>query len=206
MKDAPPIVSTPGRSRLRRLSDDEIALWLTVTKSVTPRPDAVLPAPPNPAPAAPAPPPPTQNAAQQMPAEPARGTLLPRLAPLDRRLRQRLTRGQTDVDAVIDLHGLNQQEAHAALHRFLLRAQGNGAKLALVVTGKGESHRAEDGGGNHYGGNNYGGMGVLRRLVPLWLKAPDWRGLVVGFEEASKPHGGAGALYVRLRRRDRLDR
>ena len=42
--------------------------------------------------------------------------------------------------------------------------------------------------------------GVLRRQVPEWLGLPEFRSLVVGFEEASIGHGGAGALYVRLRR------
>ncbi|HEX5866107.1 MAG TPA: Smr/MutS family protein, partial [Beijerinckiaceae bacterium] len=42
--------------------------------------------------------------------------------------------------------------------------------------------------------------GVLRRVVPHWLRLPDLRPLVVGFEEAAVRHGGAGALYVRLRR------
>ena len=42
--------------------------------------------------------------------------------------------------------------------------------------------------------------GVLRRVVPHWLRLPDLRPLVVGFEEAQQRHGGSGALYVRLRR------
>jgi DNA-nicking Smr family endonuclease len=192
VKEAP-----PSRSRLRRLSDEEISLWLTVTKSVKPRPDSQLPVltkapaekPPEPPSAAP-------HVAQQSPPPAPRGTLLPRLAPIERKLRQRLTRGQADVDAVIDLHGLTQAEAHSDLQRFLHRAQGNGARLVLVVTGKGENRSSDD----------YGGGGVLRRSVPMWLKAPEWRSLIVGYEEASRSHGGAGALYVRLRRRDRPDR
>lgn len=191
---------TPPRSRLRRLTDEEISLWLTVTKSVTPRKEAALPklAEP-PAKAAPEAPAPAKSvSAAQASQPPARGTLLPRLAPIERKLRQRLSRGQVEVDAAIDLHGLTQQEAHAALHRFLQRAQTGGARLVLVVTGKGSR-------GDDYGGLDYGGTGVLRRSVPHWLRAPDWRGLIVGFEEASRPHGGAGALYVRLRRRDRPD-
>ena len=42
--------------------------------------------------------------------------------------------------------------------------------------------------------------GVLRRQVPLWLALPEFRTLVVGFEEAHVGHGGEGALYVRVRR------
>ena len=44
---------------------------------------------------------------------------------------------------------------------------------------------------------------MLRRLAPQWLGEPDLRSVVLGFEEAGRAHGGAGALYVRLRRRDR---
>lgn len=193
MKDAPP----PARRRLRRLTDEEIALWLTVTKSVTPRPETVLPTPINPISQAKAEPVPVATVEQQASPKPGQAAQLPRLAALDRRLRQRLSRGQTGVDKVIDLHGLRQHEAHSALYHFLARAQGDGAKLVLVVTGKGEGRQGD------YG--EYGG-GVLRRAVPMWLMAPDWRSLVIGFEEASRPHGGAGALYVRLRRHGKAER
>jgi DNA-nicking Smr family endonuclease len=46
-----------------------------------------------------------------------------------------------------------------------------------------------------------GERGVLKRQVPLWLAQPEFRALVIGFEEAAPSHGGAGALYVRVRRR-----
>ncbi len=39
--------------------------------------------------------------------------------------------------------------------------------------------------------------GVLRRQVPQWLALPEFRTMVVGFEEAHIGHGGEGALYVR---------
>jgi DNA-nicking Smr family endonuclease len=42
--------------------------------------------------------------------------------------------------------------------------------------------------------------GVLRRQVPQWLSQPEFRALVVGFEEAHIGHGGEGALYLRIRR------
>jgi DNA-nicking Smr family endonuclease len=103
-----------------------------------------------------------------------------------------LRRGRKDVDSVIDLHGMRQEEAHFALLRFLHQAQGSGHGLVLVITGKG-------------GTASHGGLfeerGVLRRMVPHWLRLPDLRSLVIGFDEASPQHGGSGALYVRLRRR-----
>ena len=58
----------------------------------------------------------------------------------------------------------------------------------LVITGKGKVGGSED------------ERGVLRRQVPQWLSLPEFRSLVVGFEEAHIGHGGEGALYVRVRR------
>jgi len=117
----------------------------------------------------------------------------PALAQFERRLRQRVARGQTSIDARLDLHGMTQTQAHAALLRFLTKAQAQGAKLALVVTGKGagaaRSAAFE--------------RGVLRRHVPLWLSLPEFRRFVVSFEQAHGSHGGEGALYLRLRRRAR---
>jgi DNA-nicking Smr family endonuclease len=115
----------------------------------------------------------------------------PPLAPFERRLRQRVARGRAPIDARIDLHGLTQVEAHAALLRFLRRAQADGARIALIVTGKGA------GGAEHDGSV---ARGVLKRQVPLWLSLPEFRPLIVGFEDAHVSHGGQGALYVRLRR------
>jgi DNA-nicking Smr family endonuclease len=107
---------------------------------------------------------------------------------LETRLRQRLARGRAAVDDTLDLHGYRQDQAHRVLRDFLIRAQARGAKLVLVVTGKGRT-AAEP--------------GVLRRAVPLWLEAPELRAVVVGFGEATATHGGSGALYVRLRRKER---
>jgi DNA-nicking Smr family endonuclease len=125
------------------------------------------------------------------PAQKPASALAP-LSPLERRLRQRLSRGRADVDAVMDLHGLRQDQAHGALRQFLFTAQARGAKLVIVITGKGG--RSSDLASWH------SETGVLRRSVPQWLRAPELRGVVIGFEEASQHHGGAGALYVRIRR------
>jgi len=112
------------------------------------------------------------------------------LEPFDRRLKQRLARGTEPIDARIDLHGKTQSEAHAALISFLRKAQSDGAKFVLVITGKGGGAR-----------DDWSERGVLKRQVPQWLKLPQFRGYVLGFEDAHLGHGGAGALYVRIKRR-----
>ncbi len=180
------------RRRGKVLSAADIALWREVARSVKPLPGRAPLPPEEPAPMPPAAgdraAPATTLPAQALPtlAKPA----APPLAPLERRLRTQLRRGQQPVEAVIDLHGMRQDEAHHALRAFLRREQARGCKLALVVTGKGAA-------GDAVFGEE---RGVLKRSVPHWLRLPDLRPLVVGFEEAQPRHGGSGALYIRLRR------
>jgi DNA-nicking Smr family endonuclease len=113
------------------------------------------------------------------------------LAPLPRREKQRLARGVSAIDARIDLHGMTQVQAHAALLRFVQRAQAQEARFVLVITGTGTRGGA-------------GERGVLRRQVPLWLELTEFRRYVLGFESAHIGHGGEGALYVRIRRGKRF--
>jgi len=80
---------------------------------------------------------------------------------------------------------MTQMRAHHALSDFLRRAHHDGLTFVLVITGKGKPG---------------GERGVLRQQVPQWLSLPEFRGFVVGFEEAHIGHGGEGALYVRIRR------
>jgi DNA-nicking Smr family endonuclease len=113
---------------------------------------------------------------------------VPPLAPLGRRERSQLSRGRKEIDARVDLHGMTQTRAHRALLAFLQRANSDGLRFVLVITGKGRTLGPES------------ERGVLRRQVPEWLNLPEFRALVVGFEEAHIGHGGEGALYVRVRR------
>lgn len=117
----------------------------------------------------------------------------PSLARLDDRTKRRLVRGSVSIDERLDLHGMTQEAAHSALRHFLVGARIRGARIVLVITGKGRGGAAAD----------VHDRGVLRRSVPHWLADASLRPLVVGFEEAHLAHGGAGAIYVRLRRLDR---
>ncbi|MGH6913774.1 MAG: Smr/MutS family protein, partial [Geminicoccales bacterium] len=103
---------------------------------------------------------------------------------LDRRTWLRLKRGQVAIEQTLDLHGRTQAEAHGALGRFLAAAEAAGCRCVLVVTGKG----MESG-------------GTLRHMVPRWLNEGGNRERIVAFSPAQVRHGGAGALYVLLRRR-----
>jgi DNA-nicking Smr family endonuclease len=181
-------MTADDKPRRRNISDEDRALWHSVARSVMPlkrRRAAPLAAASTekhgkaaPARRAPATAPAPVSAPPPLKAPP--------LMPIDRRLKQRLARGLVEIDARLDLHGRTQSEAHAALLRFLHRAQGDGGRIVLVITGK--------------GGESSGGRGVLNRQVPLWLRLPEFRAYVLGVEAAHAAHGGAGALYVRLRR------
>jgi DNA-nicking Smr family endonuclease len=185
-------------TRRRQLTEEERALWSGVAKSIKPlRPsrrivteqsDEGALATTKKAPAHPSMP---ERAMRSASVVTTARPKPPPLAPLDRRLKQRVARGSAPIDAWLDLHGYTQARAHAALLAFLQRAQRDGARVALVVTGKG-SGRADPLGSNE--------RGVLKRQVPIWLGLPEFRSLVVGFEAAHIGHGGEGALYVRLRR------
>jgi DNA-nicking Smr family endonuclease len=184
--------------RRRSLSDEEQALWSGVARSVTPlhqatkRPDpqdqsAVVSGAPAPASVG-------RQARRDVTA--AEKPPPPPLVQLGRRFRQRVASGRTPIDARLDLHGFTQKQAHAALLRFLRGAQADGARMVLVVTGKGTPRRSASGRDD----TEPVEPGVLRRQVPMWLAMPEFRPFVVSVEDAHAAHGGQGALYVRLRR------
>jgi len=168
----------------RKARPEETRLWAVVAATVRPLPGRrvvvdqdVEPEPPGKASALK----PYVAAAHQTQARPA-----PKSAPgeIEPGRKRRLTRERDHLEFRLDLHGFNQDGAKAALHRFLLNAQADGARAVLVITGKG-----------------YQGEGVLRRHAPDWLSDPALRGVVAGVSEAHRRHGGEGALYVALKRR-----
>jgi DNA-nicking Smr family endonuclease len=129
---------------------------------------------------------PSEAIAVPVPVRPAgRGGDQGRLHPLDQQTRNKLSKGRLPIEARVDLHGLTQAEAHNLLISFLHRAFAQGVRHVLVITGKGSS---------------LGSDGILRRAVPAWFSTPPFRPLVGGYDTAARGHGGAGALYVRLRR------
>ena len=190
--------------RPKALSAEDRRLWTHVAAGVTPLdPSRRLveaeaeaePPPPEPAVATPGrrrPPPPVPAA----PAPPQP----PPLAAIEKGLKRKLVRGRREADARIDLHGLTQEAAHRRLLGFLRQSQAAGHALVIVITGKGAPKRLRELDEDPFRPDPYAGRGVLRRVVPQWLALPEMRPLVIGFEEAAIGHGGAGALYVRIRR------
>jgi len=119
-------------------------------------------------------------------AEEARQRLRDALEGIEPNRRHRIVREREEIGARIDLHGLTQDRAKAALDAFLFRAFDDGWRAVLVITGKGVQ-----------------GDGVLKKNVPAWLGEAHLAHVVAGISEAARHHGGAGALYVALKRKPR---
>lgn len=173
---------------------DDAQVWQKIASSITPlkrrRPRA--PAAEKASPPAPNNSPPTVLA--RAAARPLAPPTTPRGDPpkdgipgLDKRAVRSLRRGTVAIDGRLDLHGLTQPVAHRRLADFLARAQDNGFKMVLVITGKGLKLD--------------GSVGVLRAAVPRWLNETPNRARVLGFTHAAQNDGGTGALYVRVRKK-----
>ena len=186
----------------RRLRPDEARLWRGVAQTLVLAPGAALPpdpdliaAPPPVSPQAPEPKGPRPPAKRIKPAakSPALATAKPRTAPpkpaappqaIEPGRKRRIARERDPIEARLDLHGMDQDRARAALHSFILRASDQGFRAVLIITGKGNL-----------------GDGILRTRTPDWLAEAPVRERVAGYALAERHHGGAGALYVALKRR-----
>jgi DNA-nicking Smr family endonuclease len=179
-------------------------LWFEVSKTVSPLRPArqpivdleaeplPLPQPGGPKPPAPSKPkrPVVAMPSYQSDKRPGKKPPRPGIEP---NLRQRLIRGREEIDGTIDLHGMRQVEAHAALTRFIHARYARGDRTLLVITGKGLKKLEDD-------AAVIVERGVLRQMLPIWLTEPGLAPLVSGWDMAAQGHGGDGAYYVRLRR------
>jgi DNA-nicking Smr family endonuclease len=183
--------------RRRHPSRDELLLWRHAVRDAAPlkgksanepEPEESEPPPPaSPSPkpvVSPAPPPPKPKKALPVLAS---GTAVD----LDKRSAERLKRGQMAIEGQLDLHGQTQDQAHRALNSFIERAYAMGQRCLIVVTGKGNKPD--------------GSVGVLRTMVPRWLNDTHLRPMILAFSQARPQHGGAGALYVLIKRRRTAD-
>ncbi len=163
-----------------RASDDEARLFEAAMRDVE-----QLPEKGDSEPAPPAPPVPRAGteraAAPDLPELRAGST-----AGSDARTMERLRRGRLRPQARLDLHGLTQDEAHRALVGFVVGAREAGRRCVLVITGRGRASF---------------GAGVLRAQAPRWLNTAPLRAHILGFAEAQPKDGGAGALYVLLKKK-----
>lgn len=179
----------------RKPTDEDRRLWHLVTRDITPlRPQETPPPPPEQPPpttaTTPATSPPVAAAPQlRRTPDPAPQPTYLRpgdLGGLDGHRVEKLRRGKAPIEGRLDLHGMRRDAAHDALVAFLSTAYRGGRRNVLVITGKG----------------SFGtGPSVLRAEVPRWLNEAPLRQMVIAYTEAHPRAGGAGALFVALRRR-----
>ena len=189
-----------------RLSEEDASLWKAVTETITPlknRPTTATPLRP----------------ARRLPRRETGHAPRPRELPIpsfgtgfgkapepasriDPHLARKQRRGQVEPDGVLDLHGSNREIAYDRLKHRLVSASNHGERCLLVITGKGGkrfaqtgSDRAETRRRDAFGQES----GVLKRLIPEWLRSAELSPMVTNFEDAHQTHGGRGALYVMVR-------
>ncbi|PCI86319.1 MAG: hypothetical protein COB24_09965 [Hyphomicrobiales bacterium] len=127
----------------------------------------------------------------------------PQNIPLDRNIRQKLQRGGADVEARLDLHGFNRNNAQTKLMSFLRSSWQQGLKTVIVVTGKGDGSIAR----HSLHSADFFQMpeqrAVLRASIGDWLNSAEAAPFVIGWQPAHPKHGGGGAVYVRIRSKRR---
>lgn len=111
---------------------------------------------------------------------------------LDARTEARLRRGKMPIEATLDLHGYNQEQAHVQLNRFVMDSYRLGRRCVLVITGK----------GSRSGGD--APAGILKQKLPLWLSLPPLREVTLKVFPAVQRDGGTGASYIYLKRQREL--
>lgn len=189
---------------MRRLNPEEASAWHKVMATVRPMRAVATSMPVRAVAAATAPP--VAPAAPPRPGAPkVRTPATPRataaIAPprredglaantLDASWDKRLARGGVIPDSSLDLHGHTLASAHALLDQGLDRAIRRGDRVLLLVTGKPprpESERPH-------------ARGAIRAAIADWLAMSRHGESIAAVRGAHPRHGGAGALYLVLRR------
>ena len=115
------------------------------------------------------------------------------------RTASRLTRGQKEIDATLDLHGSRQHDAQRQLQQFIQTGVQSGHRCLLVITGKGRSRVTTD----HDGRADVMAQapGVIKRRLLDWRAMPGLAEHILAVKAAQPRHGGGGAFYVLLKRK-----
>ncbi len=181
----------------RSLSPEEAHLWNQLASTVRPLRKAkaaaiALPAVPLPAPKVALVAGKTAKAAKPVAPKPVTRASA---NTLDANWDKRLGAGQVVPDRTIDLHGHSLASAHAVLDRALGDAIRSGARVILLITGKPARHNPR---------MPPTGRGVIRASVLDWIAAGSHSSRIAAIRGAHPRHGGAGALYLILRRDQRI--
>jgi|TARA_R110002126_G_scaffold3263_1_gene18466 DNA-nicking Smr family endonuclease len=111
-------------------------------------------------------------------------------ADVDRRSFDKFRKGQMPIEASLDLHGYNQQQAYEKVTQFIARNAAMGLRCVMIITGKGR--KDADG--------TYQEVGILKKSLPQWLEQVDLKSKILKVQQAQRFHGGSGAYYILLKR------
>jgi DNA-nicking Smr family endonuclease len=103
------------------------------------------------------------------------------------KIMKRLKRGEFSVQDYIDLHGLTKKEAEIVVDEFIIKSYHKGMRCVLIVHGRG------------LGSINH--QPAIKKEIPVWFKRGILKKIVLAFVTAKPCDGGAGALYVLLKKR-----
>lgn len=190
-------MTTPRRTTPDGLTSEEALLWRRVAATVTPLHPRPLPKAVAPVLATPPAPPPKRvrgRVPDPLPAPappPARNRPLTSHG-LDSTWDRKLARGSIEPDRTIDLHGLTLDGAHARLDSAIAEALAAQARVILLIAGKPRPHDEHDQRGNR--------RGAIRAKLLDWLAASRHASRIAAVRPAQQKHGGAGAVYVVLRK------
>ncbi|HYI43762.1 MAG TPA: Smr/MutS family protein [Sphingomicrobium sp.] len=170
---------------MRSLSAEEAELWARVATTIRPLSREKVQAP-----SLVEPPPPRRSAAPALPRpQPAPARTLPHsAATLDSTWDRKLRSGSITPDRVLDLHGRNLDQAWRAIDDGLERAIANDERVMLLITGHAPA------------GAPPIARGKIRAAVHDWLAASRHAGRIAAVRGAHRRHGGAGSLYIILRK------
>lgn len=108
------------------------------------------------------------------------------LVPIDPQTFQKLKQGRFAISQRLDLHGLNREDARAAVTVFVRNAYALNDRCLLIIPGRGLSSK---------------GQPVIKQQLVKWLSSEPLAAVVLAFCSARPADGGSGAVYVLLRKR-----
>ena len=86
---------------------------------------------------------------------------------------------------ILDLHGQTRQQAYESFTLYIRTAQASGRRQLLVITGKGRT-----------------GQGIIRQELRAWMMSPEVSDMIISFAAAANAHGGEGAVYILVRKKN----
>lgn len=105
---------------------------------------------------------------------------------LDPQTKKNIKNKKFVIDAIVDLHGKTEVQAYETVKNFIINSYLEELKNIIIITGKGINNQ-----------------GKLKLKTPAWLKNEEFSKFVVGFETMPNNKGGEGALFVKLKNKNK---